>query len=327
MGPRASAHEAAEPITVVGIVLGTARYMSPEQVMGEDVDGRTDVWAFGCVLYEMLTGRPAFPGRSVSEAVAAVLRDDPDWRALPTEAPPGIIRLLRRCLRRNRQDRLQHIGDARLELVELDLEGAATAGLGRLRRMHAALLLTLVLMTIAGATTFFLMRTPQSVTAAPPAARLSLELPAGLTLTSEYSAPFAIAPAGSPLVLEANEGTERRLYVRELSEPSLRPLVGTEGARQPLVSTDGAWVAFFANRKLWKIPTAGGPIVQLADIGDNPRGAAWAPDGTIIVAPTQTSGLVRILARGGSRSRSQRSTCLAASTHIVGPPYCPAASG
>jgi hypothetical protein len=285
---------------VVGIVLGTARYMSPEQVMGEDVDGRTDVWAFGCVLYEMLTGRPAFPGRSVSEAVAAVLRDDPDWRALPTEAPPGIVRLLRRSLRRNRQDRLQHIGDARLELVEVDVEGAASAGQGRLRRsVPVALLLTLALLTIAGATTFFLMRTPQSTTAAPPAARLSLELPAGLTLTSEYSAPFAIAPAGSPLVLEANEGTQSRLYVRELSEPLLRSLVGTEGARQPVVSNDGAWVAFFANRKLWKIPTAGGAIVELADIGDNPRGAAWAPDGTIIVAPTQTSGLVRLLARGG----------------------------
>jgi Protein kinase domain/WD40-like Beta Propeller Repeat len=298
VGPRANSHEAAEPITVVGIVLGTARYMSPEQVMGEDVDGRTDVWAFGCVLYEMLTGRPTFPGRSVSEAVAAVLRDDPDWGALPTDTPPSIVRLLRRCLRRNRHDRLQHIGDARLELVEVDVESAATAGPARLRWMPAALLLTLILVVIAGAATAFLMRAPQGVTASPPA-RLSLELPAGLKLTSEYSAPFAIAPAGSPLVLEANEGTERRLYVRELGESSLRALAGTEGGWQPLVSTDGAWVAFFANRKVWKIPTAGGPIVQLADIGDNPRGAAWAPDGTIIVAPTQTSGLVRVPERGG----------------------------
>ena len=98
--------------------LGTARYMSPEQVRGEDVDTRTDVWAFGCVLYEMLTGRPASPGRSVSEVVAAVLRDDPDWRALPPTSPPGIIRLFRRCLRRDPRDRLQHIGDARLELLD-----------------------------------------------------------------------------------------------------------------------------------------------------------------------------------------------------------------
>ena len=297
-GSRASVHEDAEPITVIGVVLGTARYMSPEQVMGEDVDGRTDVWAFGCVLYEMLTGRPAFPGRSVSEAVAAVLRDDPDWRTLPSDTPANIVRLLRRCLRRNRQDRLQHIGDARLELVEVDVENAATASVTRLKKLHAALLLTLILAVIAGATAVFLTRAPQRVTASPPA-RLSLELPRGLTLTSEYSAPFAIAPDGSTLVLEANEGTERRLYVRDLSESSLRALAGTEGGRQPLVSTDGAWIGFFANRKLWKIPTAGGPIVQLADIGDNPRGAAWAPDSTIVVAPTQTSGLVRVPARGG----------------------------
>jgi eukaryotic-like serine/threonine-protein kinase len=296
---RATSQEAVDPITKVGIVLGTARYMSPEQVMGEDVDARTDVWAFGCVLYEMLTGRPAFPGRSVSEAVAGVLRDDADWSALPADTPPSIARLLRRCLRRNRQDRLQHIGDARLELVDVDVE-TPTAGAARPKSSRIVLLLTLAAL-LAGAAaffTFFATRAARSVAASPPA-RLSLELPAGVTLANDYPAPFAIAPAGSPLILEASAGEQRRLYVRELTEPSLRALPGTEDARQPLVSTDGAWVAFFANRKLWKIPVAGGPVVQLADIGDNPRGAAWAPDGMIIVAPTQTSGLVRVPERGG----------------------------
>src|SRR5262249_11428673 len=122
IGPRHHPDEPAASITAVGLVLGTARYMSPEQVMGEDVDVRTDVWAFGCVLYEMLTAKPAFPGRSVSEAVAAVLRDAPDWSALPARTPPNITRLLRRCLRRDPHDRLQHIGDARLELVESDVD-------------------------------------------------------------------------------------------------------------------------------------------------------------------------------------------------------------
>ena len=299
MGPRPNSQEAAEPITAIGIVLGTARYMSPEQVMGEEVDARTDVWAFGCVLYEMLTGRPAFPGRSVSEAVAAVLRDDPDWLALPADTPPNIARLVRRCLRRDRHDRLQHIGDARLELVEVDVEtDQASARAARPKWTRAAFLLTLILAVIAGAGAFFMMRAPQGVTASA-SARLSLELPARMTLASDYWAPFAIAPAGSPLILEANEGATRRLYVRELSKPSLRALAGTEGARQPIVSIDGEWVAFFANRKLSKIPVTGGPIVQLADIGNNPRGAAWAPDGTIVVAPTQTSGLVRVPERGG----------------------------
>ncbi|HKS57310.1 MAG TPA: protein kinase [Steroidobacteraceae bacterium] len=295
---RGTAQEAVEPITKIGIVLGTARYMSPEQVMGEDVDVRTDVWAFGCVLYEMLTGQPAFPGRSVSEAVAAVLRDDPDWRAIPAETPPSIVRLLRRCLRRNLHDRLHHIGDARLDLVEIDAE-IAPAQTTRPAWMRVALLVTLAAV-IAGAAalfTFLSTRTTRSVLASQPA-RLSLELPAGVTLANDFPAPFAIAPAGSPLILDASEGGQRRLYARELSEPALRALPGTEDARQPIVSTDGAWVAFFARRKLWKIPIAGGPVVQLADIGDNPRGAAWAPDGSIILATTQTSGLARVPERG-----------------------------
>ena len=297
--PRVNSAETAEPITAAGIVLGTARYMSPEQVVGEDVDVRTDVWAFGCVLYEMLTAQPAFPGRSISEAVAAVLRDDPDWRVLPADTPPSIARLLRRCLRRDPHDRLQHMGDARLELVEVDLEtNGAPASAVRRKWARAGLLLAVSTAVLAGAGAFFMMRAPQGVTAFPPT-QLSLELPTGMTATSGFAPPFAIAPAGSPLIIEANEGATRRLYVRELGEPSLRVLAGTEGARQPVISPDAAWVAFFANRKLSKIPVAGGPIVQLADIGNNPRGAAWAQDGTIVVAPTQTAGLIRVPDGGG----------------------------
>ena len=299
VGPRAKSSGAEEPITVIGVVLGTARYMSPEQVVGEDVDVRTDVWAFGCVLYEMVTGRPAFPGRSVSEAVAAVLRDDPDWTALPPDTPASIARLLRRCLRRDPHDRLQHMGDARLELVEVDLEpGGTTASAARSKWKIAAFVLALATAAIAGVAAFLMMRTPQGMTASPPA-QLSLELPTGMTVASAFSPPFTIAPAGSPLIIEGIEAGNRRLYVRELNNPALRALAGTEGARQPVVSPDAAWVAFFANRKLSKIPVAGGPIVQLADIGNNPRGAAWAPDGTIVVAPTQTSGLIRVPALGG----------------------------
>jgi serine/threonine protein kinase len=122
LGTRTALDVSAEPITSPGVVLGTARYMSPEQVKGENVDTRTDVWAFGCVLYEMLTARPVFPGRSVSEVVAAVLRDDPDWQALPADAPRNVGRLLRRCMRRDARIRLQHIGDARLELMEVEDE-------------------------------------------------------------------------------------------------------------------------------------------------------------------------------------------------------------
>src|SRR5262249_14363839 len=114
--------EESAPLTETGRVLGTAPYMSPEQIRGEGVDSRTDVWAFGCLLFEMITGKRAFGGRSSPEAGAAALRDEPDWNTLPASVPPTVRRLLKRCLRKDPEKRLQHIGDARLELLELDTE-------------------------------------------------------------------------------------------------------------------------------------------------------------------------------------------------------------
>ena len=296
--PRPAADISVDPITSPGIVLGTARYMSPEQVKGEDVDMRTDVWAFGCVLYEMLTARPVFAGRSLSEVVAAVLRDDPDWHALPATAPRNIGRLLRRCLRRDPRTRLQHIGDARFDLLEPD-DDAATDALSASRSttgQRARWVIAAVLIATLGALLF--QRLPRPV-ASPRPARLSLELPARLRLANEFSGPYAIAPTGSSIVIAAADGATERLYVRELTDPALRVLAGTENAHQPFFSPDGAWIGFFANRKLAKVPAGGGPVLQLADIGGNPRGAAWAPGGTIVVAPSQTTGLVRIPDGGG----------------------------
>ena len=289
----------AEPITAAGVVLGTARYMSPEQIKGEHVDVRTDVWALGCVLYEMLTARPAFAGRSVSEVVAAVLRDDPDWDVLPAETPRNLRRLLRRCLRRDVRTRLHHVGDARLELLEADDEGQAAmpghAIAMRRTRIAVAVAVTVGLGVLAA------LSLPRNLDDRTPM-HLSLELPAGLTLGSEFSAPYAIAPTGSPVVVEAEESGTSRLYVRELTGAAVRVLAGTEGARQPFISPDGAWVGFFANRKLAKVPVSGGPVLQVADVGGNPRGAAWAPDGTIVFAAPQTAGLWRVSESGGKPS-------------------------
>ena len=127
--------EVSATLTAAGAVLGTARYMSPEQVQGEEVDTRTDVWAFGCVLYEMLTGRAGFPGRSVPEVLAAVLRDDPDWNKLPDDLPPLVRRLLRRCLRRDLRTRLHHIGDARLDLLDAENDSATALAAQRAVRI------------------------------------------------------------------------------------------------------------------------------------------------------------------------------------------------
>ncbi len=302
--------EVSAALTTAGAVLGTARYMSPEQVQGAEVDARTDVWAFGCVLYEMLTGRESFAGRSVPEVLAAVLRDEPDWSALPADLPHAIHRLLRRCLRRDLRTRLQHIGDARLDLVDPALDATpmpAGAQVRALRSSPAAFWTAGALAALAvGALALYparvLLRSRPPESAARPV-RLSLDLPSHLRLGADYAAPFAIAPAGSPLAIEAAEGPVRRLYVRDIGDLAVRALPGTDGARQPFFSNDGAWVGFFADRKLMKVPIAGGPPLPLADIGSNPRGAAWLADGSIVVAPSQTSGLVRIPDRGGRPAR------------------------
>jgi serine/threonine-protein kinase len=293
---RAARDVSADPITASGIVLGTARYMSPEQVKGEDQDTRTDVWAFGCVLYEMLTGRPAFPGRSVSEVVAAVLRDDPDWNALPPAVPQNIARLLRRCLRRDPRLRLQHVGDARLDLIEEDVPAINAVAAGHSVVIRNAAIAIAIAVVALGA--YVALRSPRT---GPPnrSARLSLELPARLTLADEFSAPFAIDAGGSHIVFEAHEGSTQQLYVRDLANPTVRALAGTEGARQPFFSEDGAWIAFFANRKLSKVPVGGGPVLLVADTGSNPRGGVWTPDGTIVFAGPETAGLSRVSGSGG----------------------------
>lgn len=300
-GSRPALDSSTQPITSPGIVLGTARYMSPEQVRGEAVDARSDVWAFGCVLYEMLTARPIFGGRSVSEVVAAVLRDDPDWRALPADTPRGVRRLLRRCLRRDPQMRLHHIGDARLDLVEEE-EGESTTGVVVAasrpgRRSRTGWVIAAASAAVIGVVAF--LRSPAPVSTRQ-TMRLSVELPNRLTLASDYSPPFAVAPGGGRAVFEAIEGGTQRLYVRDLADPAVRVIEGTEGARQPFFSPDGEWVGFFANRKLSKVPIGGGPVLHLSDTGSNPRGAAWAPDGTIVFAAPQNTGLARIPDAGGT---------------------------
>jgi serine/threonine-protein kinase len=296
---RSDLEESMEPITEVGLVVGTARYMSPEQVTGGDVDTRTDVWAFGCVLFEMLAARPVFAGRSVSEVAAAVLRDEPDWSALPAAVPRGVVRLIRRCLRRDPRTRLQHIGDARVELSDLDQDVERSGAVAARPRPGRPLLWSLAAATLVAAVAgaLFLLRSPEP--APTPAVRLSLELPAPVVFASEFSAPFALSPAGSLLAVEAIEGGLRRLYVRELRDPSLRRLAGTENARQPFFSPDGRWVGFFTERKVAKVPVDGGPVLEVADVGGNHRGATWAADGSIVIAASQTAGLLRIRERGG----------------------------
>jgi serine/threonine-protein kinase len=288
------------PTTSPGTLMGTAPYMSPEQARGLPVDPRSDLWAFGCLLYEMLTGRHAFPGTNASDVLAAVLRDEPDWSALPADTPRGVRRLLRRCLRKDPRDRLQDAGDARIELTEAAMEEPplpppASGGLSRAVLIAAGLTAaTLVLLFVVWSRLGAGRREGLGVT------RLSLDLPTGLKLAEEFPSPFAFAPDGAALALVAREGETAEIYERVLSGLELRRIAGTAGGSQPTFAPDGRSLAFFADRKLKRVSRVGGAVEVVAEIGGNPRGASWGEDGTIVVAPHQTSGLFRVPATGGT---------------------------
>jgi Tol biopolymer transport system component len=287
-----------ELTTSPGTLLGTAPYMSPEQARGLPVDQRSDLWAFGCLLYEMVTGRRAFPGTSASEVLAAVLRDEPDWSALPADTPRGVRRLLRRCLRKDPRDRLQDAGDARIELTEAAMEEPALPPaepprLSRAVLAAAGLAAVLVLLLAVGSRVW-------ERKDAPGVTRLSLDLPAGLRLAEEFPAPFAFAPDGRALAIVAREGETTEIYERALSSLDVRRIAGTEGGTQPTFAPDGRSLAFFAERKLKRVPRTGGAALVIAEVGGNPRGASWGEDGTIVIAPHQTSGLFRVPAAGGA---------------------------
>ncbi|HET8646478.1 MAG TPA: serine/threonine-protein kinase, partial [Vicinamibacteria bacterium] len=222
-GPPAIPHTATAP----GEVLGTAPYMSPEQVRGDEVDARTDVWGFGCLLYEMLCGRRAFPGRSIPGILAAVLRDEIDWSPLPANTPQALRRVLQRCLRKDRHQRLQDVGDARLELEELGEEPASVAPRAASRAWPRSLPWIVAAAALIS-TAVLALRRPPAEPHQRPGLRLSLDLPAGFAIPDDYAAPFAISPDGSRVVVLGQAGPDEpsRLFVRDLRSLELVPLAG-----------------------------------------------------------------------------------------------------
>jgi serine/threonine-protein kinase len=292
-------------MTGVGMILGTAAYMSPEQAKGRSADKRSDIWAFGCVLYEMLTGRRPFAGEDVPETLAAILRGEPEWNALSVIAPPAIARVLRRCLERDPRRRLHDIADARLEIE--DALGAGTtsvephrATVQRSRQWTISLaLMFAVIGAVGGANVIWYLRSsPQS--AARPVARFvvaqpSTERPGGL-----MHPVVALSPDGTHLawVADNHRGSDQ-LFVRQIDRLGDAPIPKTEGGHTPFFSPDGKWLGFFAEGKLKKVSINGGAPIVLAD-APNPHGGAWAADDTIVFAPTSTSVLWQISAAGGS---------------------------
>ena len=289
--------------TEAGLILGTASYMSPEQARGRRVDKRTDIWAFGALLFELLTGGRAFAGETVTDVLAAVVQNEPPWERLPAEVPAGVRRLLRRCLRKNADERLHDIADARLEIDEAlrapgdGPEDASTPGRPGTR---AGLPRRLVLVALAAAAGLagVAIGAAWSRRAAPAAAepvrRLSItglgwsDVEAvDVTLMSNL---MALSPDGSRLVYSAVRDGTRRLYLRELDAFDALPIKGTENGFGPFLSPDGASLAFAADGRLKKLSLAGG-LPQAFGPAPGFRGGAWRADGTVFFTPLEFSGL------------------------------------
>jgi Tol biopolymer transport system component len=288
--------------TMQGVLLGTAAYMSPEQAKAKPVDRRTDIWAFACVLYEMLTGKTAFGGEAVTDTLAAVIRAEPDWSQLPAATPLRVRVLLQRCLQKDPKQRLRDIGDARISLDEV-LSGApegAMAGAAavparrRVLRWAAAVVLALVAALAASVAVWNL-----KPSAAKPVTRTVITLPPGDQLAAQDYPAIAISPDGSQLAYVAIHSGTRQIYLRALDTLEAKPLAGTEGANTPFFSPDGQWLGFFAGGKLKKISASGGATVTVANATMNPRGASWG-SGTIAFAPSVNTAMQQVPDAGGT---------------------------
>ncbi len=293
--------------TRAGVILGTAAYMSPEQARGKPADRRADIWAFGVVLYEMLSGQRLFEGETISDVLAAVLTRKPDLDTLPAGTPPAIRRLLDRCLQPDPRRRLQAMGDARVEIDDA-LAGrshetpAPSAVAPAAGRTALAPWLGWALALAAGAAAGWLALRPASEVAPPvPTVSASLTAPEGAAF--ELGHGLALSPAGDRLAFPARGADGlRRLWVRPLDRAGARPLPGTEGARFPFWSPDGRSLGYFADGKLRRIEVDTGLQESLAD-APWAFGGAWGPAGDILFQDAGGDGLLRVPASGGVPSQ------------------------
>jgi Tol biopolymer transport system component len=274
--------------TMAGMILGTAGYMSPEQAKGKPADRRADIWAFGILLAEMLTGRPMYTGETGSEVLAAVIMKEP---AIPGSAPAHIRQLLRRCLDRDPTRRLQAIGEARIALegpTPPDVPQTAPATNAR-----RAPILPWAIAALALIAAGWSLTRPRS-TVAPPVVRFQLNL-----FDKAVQPQFEVSPDGRYLAMSAVIDGPRRLWVRALDSTELRAVAGTDGATYPTWSPDSRSLAFFAQGKLKKIAASGGAAQALCDAADG-RGVAWGSDGTLVFSPGDSGQLFRISSSGGT---------------------------
>ena len=293
--------------TETGVLLGTAPYMSPEQARGKPVDKRIDIWAFGCCLYEALTGRAAFAGETVSDTIAKILEHEADWDLLPEATPFTLRSLLRRCLRKDESGRLHDMADVRIEIEEASAEPTEMSdsrtrlSQGSRAPWWAIPILALLVVGVVAVTYYLRPQAPRPVTrlqlGVQPAEWLAGGVfgqarPIELGRTS-----IALSPDGSYLVYSAGDRDGIRLYIRPMDAVEARPITGTDGGTGPFFSPDGQWIGFWAQGRLKKIQIDGGPPVDLCEVPSRPIGASWGSNNNIVFAAWE--GIHEISADGG----------------------------
>ena len=297
--------------TRAGVILGTAAYMSPEQAKGKAVDRRADIWSFGVVLFEMLSGKTLYTGETAPETMAHVITKEPNWGDLPAATPQRIRRLLERCLTKDPKKRLRDIGEARIAIEEHlanPAGDAAASGVSAAPAMAAAAqpawrrLLPWALVGALGASSLaflVLWRPWQSPTPAIPM-RLEAVIGADVNLQTDFSPAALLSPDGTRMVFAVRDAAGKQmLYIRSLDQLQASVLSGTEGAVEPFFSPDGQWIAFFADNKLKKISSQGGAAIVLCDTPFG-RGGAWGEDDTIYMARSTREPLYKVSSAGGT---------------------------
>ena len=299
-------------MTQPGVILGTAAYMSPEQAKGKQVDKRADIWAFGCILFECLTGKAAFPGETITEVIASILKGDPDWNALPKGLPANVRGVLRRCLQKDRNFRYHDIADARIEIAEELSLPSLEEEVALQRPLRAWIMGAVIGGLVIGIVAAFITWPLRRVEPPPSVSRSILKIEPGHWLDGLRSRPLevptrtgmAMASDGSFVVYSAiaeNPGPQAKpqIYLRRMDRMDAVPVAGTEGGISPFLSPDDRWIGFWEGGKLKKILVGGGVPAALCDVG-RPFGVNWGPDDDIVFSSRWDLGLSRISGQGGN---------------------------
>ena len=289
--------------TALGVIMGTASYMSPEQARGKTVDKRTDIWAFGCCLYEALTGRKVFDGETVTDVITAVIHKDPDWGVLPARTSRKMRELLARLLQKDARLRLHDIADGRLELEDVQAHPAdAVREIVERGRPVTSLVVGIAIGAVVAAMTLWGLLRGSTPVKSQPVMEFEIELPAAERLWTRTldPIPFALSPDGQQLVFIGGRGDEKQIYVRSMSERATRPVLGTEGVADTslFVSPDGRWVGFSRDRTLWRTLIGGGIPVAILESTAEIWFAHWSDDDSITYNQGFSS-LYRVSADGG----------------------------